>query len=110
MAGETADLIFTNGVVQTVDAANSIAEAVADRVPEPVQVGDHLAHVLAREQLEDVLHDRPVRHRHQRLRDLVRERAKARAQPRGHHHRPHRRQAIGSQPVYDSQVKQTGEA
>src|SRR6187401_1935174 len=43
MAGETADLIFTNGIVHTVDAANSIAEAVAVSDGRILAVGSNAA-------------------------------------------------------------------
>ena len=67
----------------------AVAEAVADGVREPVQVGDHLAEAVAAQEQQDVLHHRAVGDRHHRLRDLVGERAQAGPQARCHHHRSH---------------------
>ena len=57
-----------------------VAEVVADRVREVVEVGDHLVEALAVEQVDDVRHHGPVEDRHHRLRQLERERAQARAE------------------------------
>ena len=69
--------------------SRAVAEAIADRVREPVQVGDHRAEAVPAQEPQDVLHDRAVRHRHQRLGDLVGERPQAGPQARRHHHRSH---------------------
>ncbi len=67
-----------------------LAEVLADRVGEPVQVGDRLVEPIAVEQVDDVCHHRPVEHRDHRLGDLVRERPQARAEAGGENHCSHR--------------------
>ena len=68
----------------------AVAEVALDRLREPVQVGDRLAEAVAGEQAHDVLHHRPVQHRHHRLRHRVGDRPQPRAEPRRQDHRPHR--------------------
>ena len=69
----------------------AVAEMAANRLREPVQVRDHLTHVVARDQAQHVLHDGPVRNRHHGLGHLVGERPQACAQPCRHDHGLHRR-------------------
>ena len=73
--------------LRLVAVGDALAEVLADRVGEVVQVGDHLVEPVPVEQVEDVLHHRPVEHRHHRLGDLVGQRAQTRAEPRREDHR-----------------------
>jgi hypothetical protein len=75
-AGRTGQL----GLIEVLDA---VAEVVADRVGEVVQVGDDPLDALATQQVDDVAHHRAVEDRHHRLGDLERQRAQARAEPGG---------------------------
>ena len=68
-----------------------VAEVVADRVREVVEVRDHVVVAVAVEQVDDVRHHGPVEHRHHRLRQLERERAQARAETGCENHGLHRR-------------------
>ncbi len=72
---------------------DALAEVLADRLREVVQVGDHAVEGVPVDQVEDVLHHRPVEHRHHRLGDLVRERAQARAESGRQNHRLHQTRA-----------------
>jgi hypothetical protein len=69
----------------------AVAEVVADQLRKPVQVGDRLGEAVAGEEPGDVLHHRPVQHRHHRLRHVEGDRAEARAEARCEDHRAHRR-------------------
>ncbi len=72
----------------------ALAEVLADRVGEVVQVGDHLIEAVAVEQVEDVRHHGPVEHRHHRFGDLVRQGAQAGAETRREDHRSHRARTL----------------
>ena len=72
---------------------DALAEVLADRLGEIVEVGDHRPERVPVEQIKDVLHHRPVEHRHHRLSDLIGERAQPRAEARGENHRSHRRKS-----------------
>ncbi len=72
-----------------VAVGEALAEVLADRVREVVQVGDHLLEAVAIEQVEDVRHHRPIEHRHHRFGDLVRQGAQARAEAGREDHRLH---------------------
>ena len=54
-----------------VAVGHAVAEVVADRIREVMQVGDDLLDAAALEQVDDVRHDRPIEHRHHRLGDLI---------------------------------------
>jgi hypothetical protein len=83
--------------LRLVDVLDRVAEVVADRVREVMQVGDDPIDALATQVIDDVSHHRPVEHRDHRLGDLVGQRAQTRAQSGGENlSRQHRR---GSYPV-----------
>src|SRR5260221_1012424 len=67
----------------------AVAEVRFDQLREPVQVGDRLGEGVAGEEAGDVLHHRPVQHRHHRLRHLVGDRAQPGAKPGREDHRLH---------------------
>ena len=67
----------------------AVAEVALDQLREPVQVGDRLGEAMAGEQTDDVLHHRPVEHRHHRLRHRVGDRAQPGSQPGREDHRSH---------------------
>ena len=69
----------------------SVAEVPLDHLREGMQIDAHLRDVVAAEQVEEVMQDRTVRHRHHRLGKEVGERSEPRSEPGGHHHRLHRR-------------------
>jgi hypothetical protein len=69
---------------------DALAEVLADCLREVVQVRDHAVERMALDQVDDVLHHRPVEHGHHRLRDLVRERAQPGPKPGCENHRLHR--------------------
>ena len=78
-----------DGVAEVHALLRPVAEVVADVGPQVLHSRDHLAHLVAAEQQQDVLHDRPARHRHEGLRALARQRPQPGALPARHDHGPH---------------------
>ena len=87
-AGRPQQILF-EAVAEVDPEIGAVAEVALDRVGEPVEVGDDAGETLAAEQLDDVLHDRPVQDRHHRLGHRVCDRAQAGAKTCSQHHRLH---------------------
>ena len=66
--------------------ARSVAEIGLDQLGESVEVDADLPHLVPVQQVEEVMENRPVRHRHHRLGQEVGQRTEARPQARSHHH------------------------
>src|SRR5262249_60027183 len=78
VAEEVANVADTTGGAEElllVAVLDAVAEVVADRVREVMEVGDQLVEALAPAQIDDVRHHGTVQYGDHRLRDLVRERA-----------------------------------
>ena len=67
----------------------TIAEVVANRRAQVLHRRHHVAHLMPAQVQKDVLHDRPPRHGHERLRLATRQGSEARPFPSGHDDRFH---------------------
>ena len=77
------------GVGQRHALLGTVAEIVSDRRAEVLHGGDHLAHLVAPEVQQDVLHDRAPGDGHQGLRLTAGQRSEARSLAAGHDYRLH---------------------
>src|SRR5205807_4102574 len=81
-APRRAEQLLLVGIGKPHPPLRAVAEAAFDLLGEIVQVADHVVEPVARQQADDVLHDRRPDHGHERLRNLVCKRAEPRTETR----------------------------